>query len=260
MVARGEDALRPPFTPELLADLHGGVLPPDVADPLRAAVADDRDAQNTLAALDRVRGELGALRTNPPTPAPIPADVLARVHAALDAEGAPAPAAAPVTDLSTRRRDPVRIAAGAAAALVVIALAAIGVVSLTSTGSDPGPDGSAGAVLADPVSTDDSPGSAATDPATVQLGDELRPSTALSLLGRNALGTLSDPDALSECLRANGIDPQTPLLGSGPVRLRGLAGRLLLLAGPQPPQITALVVGSRCSANEPDTLARADIG
>lgn len=246
MVAQGEDALRPPFPPDLLADLHGGVLPPDQADRLRAAAEADPAARSTLAALDRVRDELGALRTDPATPPPIPPDVLARIRGALDAE--PAPAGASVTTLTPRRRDPVRIAAAAAAAVVVLAVAGVALVrpSLDRSESPP-PDTGNGAILADPA-------------AMVQLGDELGPSTALTLLGNTDLGALSDPTVLSECLRANAIDPDTPLLGSGPVQLRGIPGTLLLLAAPQAPKIHALVVGSSCSADDPATLASTVIG
>lgn len=243
MVAEGEDVLRPPFTTEQLADLHGDVLSADEADRIRAAVADDPDAQATLAALDRVRADLGALRTDPAPAPPAPEDVITRLHAALGTDVAGedrSSTAAP----EPRRLHPVRVAAAAAAALVVFAAGAIGISRLASEdpGTAPGPT-----VLADPA-------------ATVQLGDELRPDTALTVLGHSELGGLSDPGKRSECLRANGIDPSTTLLGSGPVRLRGATGVLLLFAGPRPPQITALVVRSTCSATDPATVARTDIG
>ncbi|MGW0174143.1 hypothetical protein ACWDUM_09860 [Rhodococcus sp. NPDC003322] len=243
MVAEGDDTLRPPFTPEQLADLHGDVLPADVSDRMRTAVAHDPEARATLTALDRVRAELGALRTDPAPAPPAPDDVIARLHAALDdatAAGDPASTVAP----RTRRFDPVRVAAAAAAALVVFAAGTIGFSRIVADDPDTAPGTTA---LADP-------------PGTVQLGDDLRPDTALAMLGHTALGSLSDPGQRAECLRANGIDPTTALLGSGPVRLRGAAGVLLLFAGPRPPQITALVVRSSCSADDPATLARADIG
>ncbi|MFD4294772.1 hypothetical protein ACFWQG_16300 [Rhodococcus sp. NPDC058532] len=242
MVTEGEDARRPPLTPEQLADLHGDVLSDDEADRIRTAAMNDPDAIATLAALDRVRTELGALRTDPAPAPPAPPEVIDRLHAALgltatDEDRSPIPA------VSSRRRDPVRIAAAAAAALVVFALGAIGITRLGDDGPSSAPEET---VLA--------------DPAAIQLGDELRPDAALAVLGRTENGSLTDPIRRSDCLRANGIDPATPLLGSGPVRLRGAAGVLLLVAGPRPPQITALVVGSGCSASNPETLARTDIG
>lgn len=243
MVDRGEDALNPPFTPELLADLHGGVLAPRVADSLRDAVAGDSAAQDTLDALDRVRADLGRLRSDPPHPTPIPPDVLARLHAAL--AGDTESGLASVTALSARRRQPMRIAM-AAAALVVFAACGVAVTTLTRPGTDP---------PADPIGVD-----VLADRPTVQLGDDLRPASALSLMGRNSLGMLSDPGRRSECLLANGIDPATQPLGSSPVQLRGVTGQLVLLPGTTAPKIVALVVGTRCGAGNPDTLARAEIG
>ncbi|MFF0816567.1 hypothetical protein ACFYVR_15670 [Rhodococcus sp. NPDC003318] len=246
MVAEG-DALRPPFTPELLADLHGDVLSPEQASRLWEAASADPAARDTLAALDRVRAELGALRADQSTPPPIPPDVLARIRGALESEPPRvAESGASVSELPARRRNPVRVAAAVAAAFVVFAIA--GVTLLRPSAEEPhrSADAPTGAVLA--------------DPATVQLGDDLGAAAALTVLGNTDLGSLSDPARLSECLRANGIDADTQLLGSGPVQLRGIAGTLLLTAGPQAPKITALVVGSTCSTNDPATLARADIG
>ncbi len=247
MVDRGEDALNPPFSPELLADLHGGALAPHVADPLRDAIAGDPDAQGTLNALDRVRSDLGALRTNPPTPPPIPPDVLARVHAALAADVTPpvAPVSS-VTEMAARRQRSMRLMATAAAALVVVTLGGIAVTTFPRSGTDPSPV-PGGDVVA---------GSA----TTVQLGDDIRPSAALTVLGRTSLGRLGDPGTRSECLRANGIDPATPMLGSSPVQIRGIAGQLVLLPGSATPKILVLVVGSRCSTGNPDTIARTEIG
>ncbi|TQF74681.1 hypothetical protein FK531_00830 [Rhodococcus spelaei] len=243
MVAPGEDTLYPPFDPELLADLHADALPPEFAERLRAATESDPDAQRTLAALDAVRAELGALRTLDTPAPPIPPDVLARIESAV-AEAPP-----PAVALSARRRrNPVRLAAAAAAALVVLAGAGVGIAHLRTGSPEP-----AAPLLAQPSS-------APPDGAGVELGDALQPTVALSVLGHSALGPLDNRRSREDCLLANGIDPTRPLLGSGPVRLRGAAGILMLFAGPRPPQITALVVGTGCTASDPATLARADIG
>lgn len=247
MVAQGEDALHPPFDPDLLADLHSGALPPEFADRLRVASAQDPEAQRVLSALDSVREQLGALRTSDATPPPAPPEVVARIEAALAAEGAAAPAAVTApAGRTVRRRRPARLLAAAAAVAVVAAGALFAV---TRPDDETGP--------ATPAVALDSP----TPPATsVDLGSDLQPAAALGLLGRTDLGPLSAPGARDGCLRANGVDPTTPLLGSGPVRLRGVPGLLVLFPGAQVPQITALVVGSGCTDSDPATLARADIG
>ncbi|MGW4479900.1 hypothetical protein [Rhodococcus triatomae] len=237
MVVEGRDAPHPPFTPDLLADLHGGVLPDDEAARLRSAVAADPDARAVLAAFDRVRSDLAALRTDP-APAPAaPEAVMTRIRAALDAAEAPAP----VTDLAARRR---RLSIGFAAAAAALAvLGGVGVAALRTGAQDVPPDES---VLA--------------HPATVDLGDNLPPAALLGVVGHSEPGAYADADRRGECLRANGIDASSPILGSTTVTLRGTAGVLLLLPGPTPPTITALVVGNSCSATNPDTIARTDIG
>jgi hypothetical protein len=249
LVAQGDDALFPPFDPELLADLHAGVLEPEFADRLRAATSQDPEALRTLDALDAVRSDLGALRTFDAPAPPIPPEVLASVEAAL------ADAPAPPIPLATRlRRNPVRLAAAAASVVVLGAGAVIGVAQLR-TDTRPNPSQPATSLIAQP-STEPTNGA----DAGVDIGDSLRPATAMSVLGHSSLGPLESPAALEACLLANGIDPTRPLLGSGPVQLRGAAGILMLFAGPRPPQITALAVGTGCAAGNPATLARADIG
>ncbi|MFC4603837.1 hypothetical protein [Rhodococcus kronopolitis] len=246
MVAQGEDALHPPFDPDLLADLHAGALPPEFADRLRVASAPDPEAQRVLAALDSVRGQLGALRTSDVPPPPAPPDVVARIEAALAAEGAAAPATvSPLAGRTARRRRPVRLLAAAAAVAVVAAGALFALTRADETRP------------ATPTVALHAPTPSGTG---VDLGSDLNPATVLGLLGSTDLGPLSVPEARDGCLRANGVDPTTPLLGSGPVRLRGVPGLLMLFPGAQLPQITALVVGMGCTDSDPATLARADIG
>jgi hypothetical protein len=237
MVPEGTDAPHSRFDGDLLSDLHGDVLPPDEAARLRAAVADDHEAQQVLAALDRVRDDLAALRTDPAPASAAPEQVMARIRATL--ESAPVP----VTNLADRRRRrTVGYAAAAAAVLAVLG----GLTFAVVRGGDSGqaPDNS---VLAQPT-------------AAVDLGEKLRPAAALGVLGHSDPGVFSDPGLRAECLRANGIDVTAPVLGSTTVTLHDTAGVLLLLPGPQPPQVTALVVGNSCSATDPATLARTDIG
>jgi hypothetical protein len=66
---------------ELLAELHAGGLDESAEAELRPRVPQDPAADEVLAALEATRSELGAL----PALA-VPADVLDRITAALDAE------------------------------------------------------------------------------------------------------------------------------------------------------------------------------
>ncbi|MDG3009816.1 hypothetical protein G4X40_06605 [Rhodococcus sp. D2-41] len=235
--------LEPPFPAELLADLHAGVLPDDVADRLWPQVHADPAAEQVIGALDTVAADLhrlGADETGP-APEPIPTEVAARIQRALLDE----PIRPAVTDIRSRRRR--RVLAGGAVAAAVAAVLAV-VVGIDHSRS-PNP-----VVAAPPVSI---------KPAgnTVDLGNDLSAAGALRFRGEADLGRLTDPAARGECLRANGLSPDAPVLGSASVLIRGVHGTLLLLPGPRPPALTALVVGDRCGqSGTTDALAVKQIG
>lgn len=183
----------PPYSEDLLADLHAGVLPESVSDRLWPLVRKDPQAMAVIDALDRVTDQLGALGRDHSVSTPIPADVTP----------------------DSRESEPA--------------------VALPSSETSPAP-------------------------AVLDLGTDLDSGRLLTVIGSRQLGPLEDPAQLAECLRANGIEPSRPLLGSGEVRLDGVPGVLLLVAAPRPPQITALVVGRECGAGDPATIAVTEIG
>ncbi|WP_009476728.1 hypothetical protein [Rhodococcus sp. JVH1] len=235
----------PPYSEDLLADLHAGVLPESVSDRLWPLVRNDPQAMAVIDALDRVADQLGALGRDHSVSTPIPADVADRINRALAAErGTPAEAATVVP--LARRRKWAAAAAGtfATAAAVVVAVAVV-----TPDRQEPETP-----IVALP-SSETSPA-----PAVLDLGTDLDSGRLLTVIGSRQLGPLEDPAQLSECLRANGIETSRPLLGSGEVRLDGVPGVLLLVASPRPPQITALVVGRECGAGDPATIAVTEIG
>ncbi|MCQ4119550.1 hypothetical protein [Rhodococcus tibetensis] len=232
----------PPYSADLLSDLHAGVLPESVSERLWPLVRNDPHAMEVISALDKVTEQLGALGRDHSVASPIPVDVADRITHALEKEREFSDSR--VVPLA-RRRKWAAVAGGAlaAAAAVVVAIA---VVTPTSRPADP------------PIALPST--SETASPAVLDLDSDLDAGRLLTLIGSRELGSLENPDVLSECLRANGIDPSRTLLGSGEVRLDGAPGVLLLLAGPQPPQITALVVGNSCSSGNPETMAVTDIG
>jgi hypothetical protein len=234
----------PPYSEDLLADLHAGVLPESVSDRLWPLVRNDPQAMAVIDALDRVTDQLGALGRDHSVSTPIPADVADRINRALAAER-DAPAEATVVPLA-RRRKWATAAAGtfAAAAAVVVAVAVVT------------PDSREPETPTVALPSSETPPT----PAVLDLGTDLDSGRLLTVIGSRQLGPLEDPAQLSGCLSANGIEPSRPLLGSGEVRLDGVPGVLLLLAGPRPPQITALVVGSACGTGDPATIAVTEIG
>lgn len=89
------------------------------------------------------------------------------------------------------------------------------------------------------------------------------PLDALDLLREEAAqdpGPFADGAALRRCLRVNGLPAGSRLLGSGPVHVDGRTGTLLLVPGPRPPELTALVVTDRCGSGGDGLLYRTDIG
>ncbi|QSE91695.1 hypothetical protein JWS13_25185 [Rhodococcus pseudokoreensis] len=234
----------PPYSEDLLADLHAGVLPESVSDRLWPLVRSDPQSMAVIDALDRVTDQLGALGRDHSVSTPIPADIADRINRALAAER-DTPAEATVVPLA-RRRKWAAAAAGtfAAAAAVVVAVAVV-----VPDGRESEPP---------PVALPGSETSQA--PAVLELGSDLDSGRLLTVIGSRQLGPLEDPDRLADCLHANGIEPDRALLGSGEVRVDGVPGVLLLVAAPRPPQITALVVGRECGAGDPATIAVTDIG
>lgn len=145
--------------------------------------------------------------------------------------------AAPIS-LDDHRRSRLRWITAAAAAVAVVACASIALTVVR--GNDTAP-------TAQPTSDG------------TQLGEDLSAPMMLSALGRNdATGLLGNPAARERCMRANGLE--RTILGSNNVRLQGKDAVLILLTGPRTPKITALVVGTGCTTDDPQLITVQDIG
>ncbi|MFD6894204.1 hypothetical protein ACFWB0_06600 [Rhodococcus sp. NPDC060086] len=221
---------RPPYSDDLLADLHAGVVDDELAERLWPLVRQDRDA---MAVIDRLDAVQARLRTWGEVPAaePIPPDVAARLDSTLrglEQRGKP-------------RRDPRMLAVagiGAAAALaVVFALVFRGI-------------GAADDTTVPPLASGTSP-SQGNSPSGE---NALTPASLRAIVGDVGLGPLAEGERLRECLSANGFSPVSPILGSREIRVGDSDAVAILLGGPQTPQITALVVGTRCGADDPATI------
>lgn len=239
--------LDPPYSLELLAELHADVLEDDLAAQLWPRVRDDRDAATVLAALDGTVAQLKRLGEHPP-PVPIPADVASRIDEALVPLRAPQ---RPVTDLAAVRARRIRRGTYLGTAVVVAAAAVAGVFAL---GAVVGPNNVAG--------TPQPGGQAAAAPSVtpLDLGSGALGPQALAAVGRHNLGPLSAQATLAGCLQANGIPPDAQLIGASEVVLDGQRGVLLLLPTGRTAVFTALVVGPECSAQDAATRRRVEIG
>ncbi|MFD6352837.1 hypothetical protein [Nocardia tengchongensis] len=290
----GTTAPTPPFSTELLAALHGGSLPPDESERLWPAVRRDPEAMRYLRALDDVDNRLRALGRDEHIAHPVPAEVADRLERMIENLAAgeqqptitrlsvtpppivrsthPAPAATtpmPILDGSifdTGRLDPsdledpldlpepedddpaaptqiterpsrrLRWLTAAAATAALAAGAVVAVDALSARPSTP-----------------------AAHPAEADLDPALPPGAVLAAMGRHDItGPLAAGTALTDCLRAAGLDRQ--VLGSRSVTFSGHPGVLVLLQGPKAPQITAAVLGTGCAPGHPQVLGRTDIG
>ncbi|MFC9893262.1 hypothetical protein ACFVMC_06190 [Nocardia sp. NPDC127579] len=262
---------QPPFSPELLADLHADNLAPEVSAELWPVVRADPQARAYLDSLDEVNNALRALADREPEP--MPGDVSARLDSFLagldDAMpeatvhrplfGAPSPESgsatahsaterpdAPISlaDRRERRDRRLRWLAAAAAAVVLLTGAGITVQIYRETTTTPG-----------------TPTALPPTPPTPDVDDDTIPAAfALGAIGRfDVTGTLATRDSLNACVAAAGLGDRK-LLGSTDMRYKGADAVLILLSGADGRKITALVVGTTCTPDDPQVKNVTDIG
>ncbi|MFC9515630.1 hypothetical protein ACFTSD_07880 [Nocardiaceae bacterium NPDC056970] len=250
----GDDVLGPPFSTDLLADLHAGVLPDSVSERLWPLVRQDPEAVAVLDALDAVSARLAEVGRDHTVATPVPPEIAARINSALGLDVPSSDAdVVSLSDATAKRR---RVAwLGVAAASMAAAVAVV----FALTGVDRS-DSTAPEVVASATATP--PGVA---PARVELSGEMDRGQLLALVGdtdsaADGTGALARPDVRSACLSAIGVGTARPVLGTRAVRFQGTDAVLLLVAGPTPPTLVALVVGTGCDATHPDLISRTEIG
>ncbi|WKG03564.1 hypothetical protein [Mycolicibacterium sp. HK-90] len=227
-----------PIPAELLADLQAGLLDDATAAHVRRRIRTDPqagpEARTTLAALDRVRGELADLGRDTSSAPPVPAEVSARLSEVLRA--APAPAAS-----STRRWKRLGALVGACAAVVATVVG--GMVLLRPAGSTPSTRTSLGQITVSPPR------------GTIDLPE---PQLQGLLAQPPDLGPLTGPRRAA-CLSTLGYPPDVRILGARPLEVAGRAGVLLLVpptTAAVPDSVDALVVAADCDADHATLLAR----
>jgi anti-sigma factor RsiW len=243
----------PPWSVDLLADLHAGVLDSELSARLWPQVNADPDARAVIEALDVIKVELGQLGSAPAEP--MPAHFAARLDAALTAEArrfaappqAPAPPPiAPVVDLAeARRRRTRRLAWGAG--VLATAAAAVAVVVAVFPGSTT-TGGSAVAGNKPPASN------GAKAPLEVESGNL---SAAIGgVTNEKDYGPLQDQEHLDACIRANDIDPtKVQTVGVRQVVFDGKHGIMAMLTTGETGQFRILVVEPTCGPGNPGKIA-----
>jgi hypothetical protein len=225
----------PPYSLDLIADLHAGVYPAHLADALRQKVFADPASAAIWNALDATTGELAAVPiVDEELPAFAEEKLDQTLRSILENHAEPEPAS--VTPL--RRRRPGRVLPSVAA--VAAAVAAIAVAATFAFGgrSTPPP-------VAQPA------------PTTIAAPSD---ATLLSALGHSDAAAFPDTARRDRCLAANNVAPTTPVLGTASIETGGGPAVVILLSTGTAGQFDALVVGTDCDTTSPATLSRTVIG
>ncbi|WAL65629.1 hypothetical protein ORV05_32915 [Amycolatopsis cynarae] len=217
--SRGIEAAGPPWSVDLLADLHAGVLDEAQASRLWPQVDSDPEARAVIDALEATAADLAALTTAPAPP--MPEDVAARIDAALAREAA-SPQLAPVVSLDAARRKRNR-RIGWISGVVAVAAAAVAAVAIAIPGNS-GSDGSGSSQVAQPTA-----GQAVPNPPLALRSDH--PQAALGPLSQGVkdYGPFGTPQKLGACLQAAGFTAQADPIGVRPGTVDGKPAVLVLL-------------------------------
>ncbi|KOV88884.1 hypothetical protein [Nocardia sp. NRRL S-836] len=235
----------PPWSVDLIADLHAGVLPPEVAAQLRPRVEADPEAREVLQALDATLADLEAL-----PPIPMPDHVAARIDAALAAEARPA---APVVSLDeARKRRNRRLGLGGG--VLVAAAAAFGIVLAVAPGGN-----EATTPPAAQNTTTKTTNASAAPPLAVK-ESELGAAVGDVLKAQN-YGPLETQDRLSGCLQGGGIASTSKPLGISPITLDGKNAVMAVLPAGLGQYRLVVLDPSTCGPDKPEgVLANTTIG
>ncbi|WP_327142945.1 hypothetical protein [Nocardia sp. NBC_01327] len=290
---------RPPYSSELLADLHAGNVPADLSAQLWTQVRRDPDAMRYLRSLDQVNNRLRDLGRDEHIAHPMPIAITARLERMIDNLAA--------TDLDTSdrvatvHRLPVPRQSTHPAPPSTAPMPVLNGSAIFDTGRldprelddlvpeepesefdlTPGPAPAterfsnrlrwltaaaataaitAGAVVAvDAVQTRTGTPAAAQSAAALPLAAELPPTAVLTAMGHH---DISGPLAAGNALSSclRAAGLDRSVLGSRSVLYGGKPAVLVLLAGPHAPQITAAVLDNGCGPGNPQVLASTDIG
>lgn len=264
MASHGTEPEQPypsqPFSMELLADLHAGVLRESVSEELWPRVRRDPEAVRVLAALDAVTATLAASGNELARGEAMPPAVAERIDRALAAAENPVSSTAgplepprdqtPVTPIASRRRVPRTVmVVGAAAAVAVVIGITTAVAFVSSSNDDAGSETVAQA-----------PGLVVDPPPLVIDSNRLDSSLAYDVMANRGANELIDSVALPDCLQANGFDRFSVVLGSAAVELDGRSGIMLVIPrNGASSGLTLLAVEPTCGVDNPGTLVRRDV-
>lgn len=231
--SRGIEAAGPPWSVDLLADLHAGVLDEGDAAQLWARVQADPEARSIIEALEATTADLASLAAAPAPP--MPAEVAARIDAAL-AEEARATPVAPVVDFAAaRRRRNQRI--GWISGVVAVAAAAVAAIAIVVPTSN---DTTGVPVAAPPQSGGSS------SPALNLRSDQPQAAVGQLSTGVKDYGPLGGAQELSTCLQQAGFAPTASPIGVRPGTLDGQPAVLVLLTTGELAKFRLVALSPQC--------------
>lgn len=239
----------PPWSVDVLADLHAGVLDEQEAARLWPQVEADPQARAVIEALEATTADLSQLDSEPVEP--IPDDVAARIDAALARERAAASSAdSNVVSLDAARRRRGRVAGwtggflAAAAAVVAAALIAV-------PGEDETTPGVAQPAPSEGVGTEQPPLSLDSGGLEAAVGE---------INGVRDFGPLGDEARLDACLEAGGIDPDVKPVGIRPATIDGQEAVIVLYTTGELAQFRLVALAPDCGPDNPGPLLDETVG
>lgn len=278
--SRGRGGLvGPPWSVDVLADLHAGVLDEQQAAELWPLVNADPDARAIIEALESTTADLSGFASLDVEP--MPADVASRIDAALElerqgtaqmaqapdrgtAQAPPQPSPGQGTPLSrpeesnvvsldaARRRRNKRLGWGAGLLTAAAAVVAAVLVAVPGMGEKPGGD------LAEPPQRPQSSVAGEAPPLAVDSGNLSAAVGEIS--GVRDFGPLGDQQRLSACLAANGVDPSVQPVGFRPVTINGDDALVVLLTTGKLGQLRLLALAPDCGEGNPGLLMDETVG
>ncbi|WP_370945836.1 hypothetical protein AB5J62_43165 [Amycolatopsis sp. cg5] len=230
-----------PWSVDVLADLHAGVLDERQAAELWPLVNADPEARAIIEALESTQTDLAGLAAEV---VPMPAEYAARLDAALAEEvqaalprqrQADSTPVAPVVSLDAERQRRRKKQMGWGAGILTAAAAAVVAV----------------AVIVPSTSSKESstPGVAAPKPSGPSVGSDGAGSEALvgKGLGVTDYGPLLSKQQLDKCLDAAGFDSEIPPAGVQPVNVNGKAGTMVILTTGKFAQYRTVAFDTACT-------------
>lgn len=254
-------SMGPPWSVDVLADLHAGALDPELSSQLWPQVNADPEARLILDALESTTSELHSLATLPAPP--MPEQYAAKLDAAIAAElrsmsggGGPREqtGGATVVDFAAarqRRNRRLGIGVGVFAAAAAVAAIAVAVLPGNTTGG--------GGVAAPATSSQAPPGGSGTEPPLAVRSDDMGSAFKLTTDKKN-YGPLKDDEGLTACREANQVPSSIDTVGFQPVTLDGKPAMLLLLTTGEPAQFRLLFVEPTCGPGNPGLIKDTKFG